>query len=482
MPATAPPSRSSFARVIAKWQAEKGPLRILSASGQLGYGIIEKAFLAGLERDLHLIGADMGSVDPGPYYLGSGKLATARRSTKRDLKMILTGGLALQVPVVIGTAGTAGGDTHLEQTLEIVREIAAEEGLSFRLATIRSEMPRDLLKRQAAAGKVQAIGPMPVLTAEEIDGAACIVGQAGTEAFVRAIDLMPDVIIAGRACDTGIYTCLPEKLGFPMGPALQMAKIIECASLACEGGGRDAMLGTLDRDSFVLESMNPNRRATPMSVAAHGLYEQADPLSVAEPEGVLYLHDSKFEAIDDRRCRVSGGRWEPTKQPSVKIEGATRVGSRAIMVAGSADPVFIEKADEIAGTVEATIRELVPPKPDNPYTLYFRFYGLGVVGGQRVAQKPEEVGVIVEVIGEDEEEARAVAATAKQYLLHAPFPGRISTAGNLGFPFTPPELTAGDAYRFSVYHIMEVDALAPLFPVTLLDMGETASPAKATKA
>ncbi|MGD9802659.1 MAG: acyclic terpene utilization AtuA family protein [Hyphomicrobiaceae bacterium] len=463
--------QTSFARIIEKWQKERGPLRIMSASGQLGYGIIEKAFHNGLERDLHLIGADMGSVDPGPYYLGSGKLATAHRSTKRDLKMVLTGALSMKVPLVIGTAGTAGGDVHLDQTLDIIREIAREEGLKFRLATIRSEMPRDLIKRQAKAGKIEPIGPMADLTDDEIDGAACIVGQAGTEAFVRAIDTMPDVIIAGRACDTGIYTCLPEKLGFPIGPALQMAKIIECASLACEGGGRDAMLGTLEGESFILESMNPIRKATPMSVAAHGLYEQADPLSVTEPEGVLYLEDSKFEAVDERRCRVSGGRWVPTKQYSVKIEGATRVGARAIMVAGSADPVFIEKADEIAGLVEAQIRELVPPKPENPYTLYFRFYGLGVVGGQPVTTLPEEVGVIVECIGEDEEEARAVAATAKQYLLHAPFPGRISTAGNLGFPFTPPELTAGDAYRFSVYHIMQVDDLSSLFPVAVEEIG-----------
>ena len=292
--------QSSFERVIAKWKAEGGPLRIMSASGQLGYGVIEKAFRAGLERDLHLIGADMGSVDPGPYYLGAGKLATARRSTKRDLKMLLTGAVPLKIPIVIGTAGTGGGDTHLEQTLEIIREIAREEGLNFRLATIRSEMPRDLIKRQAKAGKVSSIGPIPELTDAEIDGAACIVGQAGTEAFVRAIDLNPDVIVAGRACDTAIYTCLPEKLGFPMGPACQMAKIIECASLACEGGGRNSMLGTLEGESFILESMNPNRRATPMSVAAHGLYEQADPLSVAEPEGVLYLDD--FEVRGARRA------------------------------------------------------------------------------------------------------------------------------------------------------------------------------------
>ncbi len=462
---------SNFKRVIEKWRKEKGALRILSASGQLGYGIAEKAFRSGLERDLHVIGADMGSVDPGPYYLGSGKLATAYRTTKRDLKLALTGALSMKVPLIIGTAGTAGGDVHLSQTIDIVREIAREERLTFKLATITAEMPRDLLKARARAGKVTSIGPIPPLNDAEIDGAACIVGQMGTEAFIRAIDLEPDVIITGRACDTAIYTSLPAKLGFPIGPALQMAKIIECASLCCEGGGRDAMLGTLEGESFVLESMNPVRRATPMSVAAHGLYEQADPLSVAEPEGVLYLQDSKFEAVDERRCRVSGGRWVPATQLSVKIEGATRVGARAIMVAGSTDPVFIEKADEIAASVEAMVRELVPPNPRKPYQMIFRFYGKGVVGMQPVSRPPEEVGVIVECIGEDEDEARAVAATAKQYLLHAPFPGRISTAGNLAFPFTPPELTAGDAYRFSVYHIMAVDELEPLFPVKMEVIG-----------
>jgi hypothetical protein len=462
---------SAFASTIDAWKREKGPLRILSASGQLGYGIPETAFRAGLARKPHLIGADMGSVDPGPYYLGAGQLATARRSSKRDLGLAIVGAVRNRIPFILGTAGTGGGDPHLAETMEIIREIARENGLKFRVANIGAEMPRDVVKAAVRARKVTAIGPIGALTEADVDGAARIVGQMGMEAFQRAIDLEPDIIIAGRACDTAIYATLPQRLGFPVGPALQMAKIIECASLCCEGGGRDAMLGTLEGESFVLESMNPNRRATPMSVAAHSLYEQADPLSVAEPEGVLYLADAKYEAVDERRVRVSGGRWEPATQFSVKIEGATRIGARAVLVAGSTDPVFIAKAQEIAASVEAMVRELVPPNPKRPYELFFRFYGLGVVGGQPVTTVPEEVGVLVECIGETEEEARAVAATAKQYLLHAPFPGRISTAGNLGFPFTPPEMTAGDAYRFSVYHIMEVDDLAPLFPVSIETIG-----------
>jgi hypothetical protein len=52
------------------------------------------------------------------------------------------------------------------------------------------------------------------------------------------------------------------------------------------------------------------------------------------------------------------------------------------------------------------------------------------------------------------ERAGAVVRTTKQYLLHHGFPGRLSTAGNVAFPFTPPDLSYGTAYRFNVYHIM----------------------------
>ena len=101
---------SAFASTIDVWKREKGPLRILSASGQLGYGIPEPAFRAGLARKPHLIGADMGSVDPGPYYLGAGQLATARRSSKRDLGLAITGAVKNRIPFILGTAGTGGGD------------------------------------------------------------------------------------------------------------------------------------------------------------------------------------------------------------------------------------------------------------------------------------------------------------------------------------------------------------------------------------
>ena len=63
------------------------------------------------------------------------------------------------------------------------------------------------------------------------------VGQMGTGVFRRALEADVDVVIAGRACDTGIFAALPMLLGFPTGLAMHMAKIIECASLCCLPGG-----------------------------------------------------------------------------------------------------------------------------------------------------------------------------------------------------------------------------------------------------
>src|SRR3979490_2392504 len=58
------------ARILDQFARSNGsaPMRILGASGQLGYGIPTPAFSAGLDRQPHLIGCDMGSIDIGPYY------------------------------------------------------------------------------------------------------------------------------------------------------------------------------------------------------------------------------------------------------------------------------------------------------------------------------------------------------------------------------------------------------------------------------
>jgi hypothetical protein len=463
---------NAIERLRAGFENGEKDLRAISASGQLGYGVPETAFLEGLKRRPHFIGADMGSTDPGPYYLGEGELATSDEMTRRDLRQLLVGARGLDVPLLIGSAGTGGAAPHLERVLDVVRSIARDDGLHFRLAWIHSDMPRDLVKQAVRAGRVQPLGAIAPLSEAEVDASSQLVGLMGTEAYARALEAGADVVIAGRSCDTAIYASIPEMLGFPMGPAMHMAKIIECASLCCLPGGRDSILGVLEGDSFVLESMNPNRHATPMSVAAHSLYEQADPLTVIEPEGMLSVADARYEAVDGHRSRISGATWEPTDRPSVKIEGAALIGERVIMIGGSSDPRFIANIDRILEDIPGIVADLVGRSGTEDYQLSFRVYGIdGVVDWPTPSpHAPREIFVLAECIAPTLERAKTVAKTTKQYLLHHGFPGRLSTAGNLAFPFTPPELVAGRAYRFNVNHVMEVDDLASLFPVEVEDI------------
>lgn len=468
---------SNFARLLASGPKPGEPLRVLAASGQLGYGIPEKAFRAGLAREPHIIGCDMGSIDVGPYYLGSGKLATTDVITKRDLRLVLNGALKGGIPLIIGTAGTAGSKAHLDATLAMVREIAQEDSLDFKLAVIPADIPRDFLKDMTRAGRTRVLGAIPELTEETIDRASAIVGQMGVEAFIRAMKTDPDVIITGRACDTAVFASVPFALGYPMGAAMHMAKIIECTSICCVPGGRDAMLGTLEGESFTLESMNPDRAATPLSVAAHSLYEQADPTTVHEPEGTLYVDKARFEAIDERRTRVSGAVWEEASQFTIKIEGSEWVGERAVLLAGSCDPKVIANSASIIEGVRANVADIVAPTEAAPYQLLFHTYGKGEVSLFDLPADADasEVFFLVECVAPTADLAKSVIGVTKQYLLHHGFPGRLSTGGNIAFPFTPPELHANSVYRFSVYHLTECDDLEVIFPVT----NETVSSRKA---
>jgi hypothetical protein len=297
----------------------------------------------------------------------------------------------------------------------------------------------------------------------------------GQRAFAKALAEGADVILAGRACDTAPFAVIPVLLGYPKGPAVHMAKILECTSLCCEPGGRDAMLATLVEHGFTLESMNPTRAATPLSVAAHALYEQSDPTCVFEPEGHVDLSGAHYTALDARRVHVSGAVWHDATQPSVKVEAARPIGHRIVMLAGVTDPGFIAASSEILAGVYEMIAEMIPQTPQAPWSLRFRRYGIdGVMDWPTPPiTAPREVFLYGECTAADAETARAVAAAARQQLLHWGFDGRLCTGGNLAFPVTPPELDAGPAYAFSLYHIMQLDtweALDALFPITLHDI------------
>jgi hypothetical protein len=449
-------------------------LRCYAASGQLGYGVPKDSFNRGIKKKPHFIGADMGSIDVGPFYLGSGEMAPGKVSAKRDLGLLLRASRKLDIPLIIGSAGTAGGKPHLLDTVEMVREISTEHGLHFRLAAIHAEIDRGFIKSELTKGKIKPCGPVPDLAAQEVDRSVRIVAQMGTEPIISALDAGAEVVVAGRACDTSIFAAIPQMKGYDQGLLMHMAKIIECTSICAEPGGRDPIMGYLYGDSFVLESQHPLRRCTAVSVAAHSLYEQADPYRFYEPGGTLDLSNAQFKEIDESRTKVWGAQWIPADTYTIKLEGACWVGIRCIAIGGVTDPIMIAQIDTIAEQVPELVRELLSEEiPPETYHLNFRIYGLNGVTGSlrpRGTSVPQEVFIMVDVVASDGETAKTICGVAKQNLLHFAYPGRLATGGNLAFPFTPPEILVGDTYRFNVYHLMEIDDPLALFPIELYDM------------
>jgi hypothetical protein len=66
-----------------------------------------------------------------------------------------------------------------------------------------------------------------------------------------------------------------------------------------------------------------------------------------------------------------------------------------------------------------------------------------------------ELCIVIEALCPSQDEADTLCSVARSTLLHYGYAGRISTAGNLAFPFSPSDIKMGNVYEFSVYHLMD---------------------------
>lgn len=444
-------------------------MRILSPTAILGYGFPMESFVEGMKRQPHVIAVDAGSTDPGPYYLGAGISFTDRNSVKRDLEIMIPAGLKAKIPVVVGTAGGSGARPHVEFVLDIVREIAAEKGLSFKMAVIQSEFDKEFVKENVRKGYVSPLFPAKEITEADVEESVHIVAQMGEEPFIKALEEGADVIIAGRAYDPAVFSALAIKEGFDKGLAIHLGKILECAAIAAlPGSGSDCMFGYLRKDSFVLEPLSPLRKCTTLSVAAHTLYEKTNPYILPGPGGAINLYESKFEQIDENKVRVSGSRFVPTEEYFVKLEGVKKVGYRTISCAGVKDPIMISKIDSITQSVRERVVNNFENYGIKDFFLDFKVYGkngvMAMFNGPGESHS-DELLIIIEAVADTQEQANTICGFARSTMLHFGYEGRISTAGNLAFPFSPSDCKMGEVYEFNIYHLMKVDSPTTLFPV-----------------
>jgi hypothetical protein len=124
---------------------------------------------------------DSGSTDGGPFKLGLGRKTVADESYIRDLTPFVIACAHYGCKLLISSAGGDGSDKHVKEIYDMVANIIETNGFKFKVATIFSSMNKDVIKQNLKEGKVEPCGPVPELSASDVDAAVEIVAQMGVE-------------------------------------------------------------------------------------------------------------------------------------------------------------------------------------------------------------------------------------------------------------------------------------------------------------
>jgi acyclic terpene utilization AtuA family protein len=447
-------------------------IRILSATGILGSGFKEETMKRAMARDPHFIGADSGSTDPGPHYLGSGDTLFSDSAYKRDLRLMLLAGRAARVPVIVGSACTSGSDPHLERLVGITREIAREEKLNFRFAAIHSEQDKTYLKDKLRERRITPLANAPELDEAVIDRSAHIVGMAGIEPFVEALQNGADVIVAGRSSDTSIFSALPVMRGLNPATVWHAAKILECgAACVVQRKYPDCNFAIVRDDHFIVDPPNPEYRCDPDSVASHNLYENSTPYELVEPSGILNTYSAKYEAISDRAVKVSGSTFEPAARYTIKLEGAELAGYQAIIVGSVRDPIILKQFDSwLAGLMKAAkerIAGVFGAEIEDKYDLNVRVFGKNATMGPLEPETAigHEVGLLFQITAETQALATSLMKSVGHIAVHYPVPEWTGLITSIAYPYSPAEIARGPSYRFNMNHVVEPETPLEMFRI-----------------
>ena len=162
-----------------------------------------------------------------------------------------------------------------------------------------------------------------------------------------------------------------------------------------------------------------------------------------------------------------------SKKYTIKLEGVKKIGYRTVSIAGCRDPIMISKIDDIIKGVKERVADNFN-ELNKDYYLDFKIYGRNGVMGALEPNKSttsHELGIVIEAVSEDQSTANTICSFARSTMLHYGYEGRIATAGNLAFPYSPSDFKAGEVYAFNVYHLIEVNDPTELFPMEIYDIG-----------
>ncbi len=453
----------------------RGPsVKVVFPTGMLGAGFPPEMVQRGIDAGACAITIDGGSTDSGPFYLGTGVPKATPAAIERDLRAALVLGRRADIPVIVGSCGTSGCDAALEFVAEMALRIAKEEGLEFRLAKIYSEQSATHLIELLRAGRISPLEPLGELDEETISSCAHIVGLMGHEPILEALDAGASVVLAGRATDTSMVAAVALRAGIEPGPSWHAAKTVECGAQCTTDPRSGPVLVEIDSDGFTVESLDLDGECTPLTVAAHMLYENANPFRLREPAGTLDTTEATYSDVGAGRVRVEGSRFETAEQVTIKLEGSAQRGYQTISLAGIRDPEVVAAIKEWSSGLRAVLASRVQSVlglgPED-YEADLRCYGADAILGpaEPEAEKSHEVAAILKVCAPDQATATAIAKLANPLMLHMPLPA-MSHLPSFAFMTSPAEIEIGASYEFVLNHVVAVDSETDLFRTTYFEV------------
>jgi hypothetical protein len=360
--------------------------------------------------------ADAGSADFGPFLLGSASNYFSVGEFRHDFERVLAAGHRLGCPVIIGSAGIAGGDRNLAAIVQLAQEIFERLGIhGARVATISSELSPEAVVGEFREDALKSLGHGIVLSEESLREST-IVGQMGVHPIITALEAGAQYVIAGRACDASIFAADMIRRGINPGLAYHVGHILNGGAGACEPAAlSDCLVAEVfDDQSALFVAPNPQRRCTVHSISAYALYRQRHPQLQFYPEGVLTTEETQYVARDSRIAGISGSRLVTgATNWSIKVEGARRLGRRRISLLN----------------VDAQSVDKVPAE--------FLVYGRDAVQLMPRRDPSHEMGLLIETTAATQESAVLLGNALRLALTRFSYPGRKGTAGNIAFPLSP---------------------------------------------
>ena len=434
-------------------------MRVYCPTGAFGLGYLDSSLERAKALKPDFIAADGGSTDSGPYYLGAGIPKMSAAALDRDLRRLLRARDQMGVPLIIGSCGTSGIDAMVDMMAGLAIRIAKEEGLNFQLARIYSEQETSDIAAKFSKDQIIALPGAPEIDAEVINSCEHIVGMMGAEPIQFAINQGSNVIFAGRATDTALFAAMPLRAGLPEGPVWHCAKTIECGAICSTKPVGDGVIADIDKDGFEVEPASLEAACTPLSIAAHTLYENADPIYIHEPSGTLNTSCARYDSVNERRTRVEGSEFLH-KPYSIKLEGAALAGFQTIAIGGIRDPLIISQLDSWQSGMmtffETRVTELTGLTLGRDVKIEIAYYGRDAVMGnsEPTPVSGHEVGILFTITAPTQELSNTICRMVTHMASHWSIPEWDGFISGIAFPYSPPEIDRGPVYRFKLNHVV----------------------------